>query len=54
MFTPSVFDHGIDIIGDEWDEEIENPEIEYKEKHVPEHPYCTNWPVSKKEKNENI
>ena len=34
--------------------EIENPETEYEEKHVPEHPYCTNWPVSKKEKNENI
>ena len=39
---------------EEDDEEIENPEIEYEEKHVPEHPYCTNWPVSKKEKNENI
>ena len=36
------------------DEEIENPETEYEEKHVPEHPYCTNWPVSKKEKNENV
>jgi len=36
-------------------EEIENPETEYEEKHVPEHPYCTNWPVSKKEKkDENI
>ena len=39
---------------DEEDEEIENPETEYEEKHVPEHPYCTNWPVSKKEKNENV
>ena len=40
---------------EEDDEEIENPETEYEEKHVPEHPYCTNWPVSKKEKkNENI
>ena len=39
---------------DEEDEEIENPETEYEEKHDPEHPYCTNWPVSKKEKNENI
>ena len=54
---PTV-DHGIDIIGDELDEEdveIENPETEYEEKYVPEHPYCTNWPVSKKEKkDENI
>ena len=39
---------------EEDDEEIEMPETEYEEKHVPEHPYCTNWPVSKKEKNENI
>ena len=40
---------------DEEDEEIEMPETEYEEKHVPEHPYCTNWPVNKKEKkDENI
>ena len=45
-------------VDDEWDEEdeeIEKSETEYEEKHVPEHPYCTNWPVSKKEKkDENI
>ena len=41
-------------VEDEEDEEPEMPETEYEEKHVPEHPYCTNWPVSKKEKNENI
>ena len=41
-------------VEDEEDEEIENPETEYEKKNVPEHPYCTNWPVSKKEKNENI
>ena len=56
--TLPTVDHGIDIIGDEWDEgdeEPEMPETEYEEKHVPEHPYCTNWPVSKKEKkDENI
>ena len=39
---------------EEDDEEPEMPETEYEEKHDPEHPYCTNWPVSKKEKNENI
>ena len=39
---------------EEDDEEIEKSETEYEEKHVPEHPYCTNWPVSRKEKNENI
>ena len=41
---------------DEEDEEIENPETEYEEKHVPEHPYCTNWPVNKKKekKDENV
>ena len=40
---------------EEEDEETEMPETEYEEKHVSEHPYCTNWPVSKKEKkDENI
>jgi len=42
------------VENEEDDEEIEKSETEYEEKHVPEHPYCTNWPVSKKEKNENI
>ena len=27
---------------------------EYEKRNDPELPYCTNWPVSKKEKNENI
>ena len=28
---------------------------EYEKKHVPEHPYCTNWPVNKKKgENEKI
>ena len=39
---------------DEEDEETEMPETEYEEKHIPEHPYCTNWQESKKEKHENI
>ena len=39
---------------EENDEEPEMPETEYEEKHDPEHPYCTNWPVSRKEKNEDI
>jgi hypothetical protein len=39
---------------DDEDEETEMLETEYEEKYVPEHPYCTNWPVSKKEKNENV
>ena len=42
-------------VDEEDDEEIEKSETEYEEKHDPEHPYCTNWPVSKKEKkDENI
>ena len=41
-------------VEDEENEETEMPETEYEEKHVPEHPYCTNWPVSKKEKNEVV
>ena len=67
-FTPSVFDHGIDIIGDEWgdpEEEKESTEetIErilpipkMEKKYVPEHPYCTNWPVAdkKEKKDEDI
>jgi|TARA_Y100000310_G_scaffold71898_1_gene67733 hypothetical protein len=38
------------------DEEPEMPNMEYEKKHVPEHPYCTNWPMSKKkeENSENI
>ena len=41
---------------DENDEEPEMPNTEYEKKHVPEHPYCTNWPMSKKkeENSENI
>ena len=50
--------HGVDIIGDEWEEPEEEPEMpkmEYEKKYVPEHPYCTNWPVTnRKEKNEDI
>ena len=55
---PSV-DHGVDIIGDEWEdseEEPEMPKMEYEKKYVPEHPYCTNWPVAdkKEKKDEDI
>ena len=47
----STVDHGIDIIGDEWDEEEEDPKMsnmEYEKRFDPVHPYCTNWPVSRK------
>lgn len=50
----STVDHGVDIIGDEWDEEEDESEMssmEYEKKFDPAHPYCTNWPVSK---NKNI
>ena len=54
-------DHGVDIIGDEWEEpeEVEKilddmlpiPEkIPMEKKIVPEHPYCTNWPVGDKDR----
>ena len=54
-----TIDHGVDIIGDEWDDPEEepemSPEIKLEKRYVPEHPYCTNWPVSsRKEKDENI
>ena len=42
---------------EEEQEEIEDePEMEeeYVKKYVPEHPYCTNWPMNKKGKNEEI
>ena len=50
-------------VDDECDEEINSDVLqnkedwekkEYEKRNDPEHPYCTNWPVSKKEKNENI
>ncbi|MDP7368341.1 MAG: hypothetical protein QGH83_13920 [Candidatus Pacebacteria bacterium] len=43
-----IVDHGIDIIGDEWDVDDEEPEMSIKlVKHYdPKHPYCTNWPMS--------
>ena len=47
-----IVDHGVDIIGDEWEED-EDPEME--KRFDPDHPYCTNWPVNKKkEKDEEI
>ena len=56
-----LIDHGIDIIGDEWDEEDESEEIntdilqneedwEFEKRDDPDHPYCTNWPLNKKRK----
>ena len=62
-----VVDHGVDIVGDEWEEpeeeEVEKTlndilpifkqDIEFEKRHDPAHPYCTNWPTgSKKEKEE--
>ena len=28
--------------------------VKYEKKYISEHPYCTNWPTSREEKNENI
>ena len=44
-----IVDHGIDIIGDEWEEDDEVPKklIKLEKRHDPKHPYCTNWPVSR-------
>jgi hypothetical protein len=52
-------DHGVDIIGDEWDDPEEEPEmppkIKMEKRYDPVHPYCTNWPMSnRKEEDENI
>ena len=57
-------EHGVDIIGDEWEKPEEEDEVEkqlndilpipkkipMEKKIVPEHPYCTNWPVGDKDK----
>ena len=52
-----IIDHGIDIIGDEWDDpEDEESEMEYEQRNDPDHPYCTNWPMNnkKEKKDENV
>ena len=54
--TLPIVDHGVDIIGDEWDEENEEPEMpkmEYEQRNDPDHPYCTNWPMNKKKEKED-
>ena len=43
-------DHGIDVCGDESDEE---PVI-YEKKFDPKHPYCTNWPVKNERRSTGI
>ena len=34
-----LVDHGVDIIGDEWEDEEDDPEME--KRNDPDHPYCT-------------
>ena len=62
VLIPSKVDHGVDVVGDEGEEEKESTEEtlqnilpipKMEKKIVPEHPYCTNWPVGEK-KNEDI
>ena len=55
-------EHGVDIIGDEWEEpkEVEkilddmlpipNKDDGYEKRYDPVHPYCTNWPVGHRKK----
>ena len=43
----------VDDERDEEDEEPEMPKTEYEKKIVPDHPYCTNWPMNKKKEKEN-
>ena len=63
-----VVDHGVDIVGDEWEEpeeeqdEVEKTlndilplpkrDIEFEKRHDPAHPYCTNWPTGSKKEEE--
>ena len=59
-FTQSVFGQDIDTMRNEEEhpedeEPAMPPNMEMEKRHDPVHPYCTNWPVTKKkEKNENI
>ncbi len=58
----SQVDHGVDIIGDEWEEPeevekilndilpISNKDDGYEKRYDPKHPYCTNWPVGHRKK----
>jgi len=42
-------------VEEEDQEETEDePEMEYEQREDPNHPYCTNWPVTKKGKYENF
>jgi hypothetical protein len=34
--------------------EMEYEHREYEQRNDAEHPYCTNWPISKEKKNEKI
>ena len=58
-------EHGVDIIGDEWEEPEKEDEVEkqlndilpipnkddgYEKRYDPVHPYCTNWPVGHRKK----
>ena len=49
-----IVDHGVDILGDEWEDEEDDPVMEYEQRNDPDHPYCTNWPVNKKGEDEKI
>ncbi len=41
---------------EEQEETEDEPEMEkeYEQRNDPDHPYCTNWPMNKKGKNEEI
>ena len=53
VLIPSKVDHKEDVVDDESTEEtLQNilPIPKMEKKIVPEHPYCTNWPVGEKKK----
>ena len=62
VLIPSKVDHGVDVVDDEWEEEEESTEEtlqnilpipKMEKKIVPEHPYCTNWPVTNRKEKED-
>ena len=63
----SLVEHGIDVLGDEWDVDIPeeslkqreqrkgyNSSVDFEHRIDPTHPYCTNWPVGHERRSDNI
>ena len=56
MKTFKEIDQWMEGLEEDQEETEDEPEMkeEYEQRDDPNHPYCTNWPVNKKGKNENL